>query len=167
VDTEFLKREIAKLKDQEDRYNRAYGGGAFTVEQLKEYTIPVRERVVLLESQISKSEQEKRELQSTPLPDENEIAAFAREASEAIYGLDFKAQKTIVSNVIERVTGTRDKLQVYGFIPVTTETNVNVFTSYRHRQDTHRHDFDEHSNKLIPFHLEVNLPSNTVHNKWN
>src|ERR1017187_4764569 len=91
-------------------------------------TFPVRGKVVLYESQILKSEQEKQELQTTPLPDEKEVAAFAKEASEAIQGLDFKAKKGIVTCVIERVVGTRDKLQVYGFIPVTTKTNVNVFT---------------------------------------
>jgi site-specific DNA recombinase len=158
VDALFLKKEIAKLKDQEDRYNQAYGSGVFTIEQLKEYTVPVRGKVVLYESQILKSEQEKQELQTTPLPDEKEVAAFAKEASEAIQGLDFKAKKGIVTSVIERVVGTRDKLQVYGFIPVTTKTNVNVFTSDRHRQCIPRHGFDEDSAKLIPFCLEVTLP---------
>ena len=158
VDTLFLKKEIIKLKEQEDRYNKAYGGGAFTVEQLKEYTIPVREKVVLYESQILKAEREEQELQSTPLPDEQQVATFAKEASKALYGLNFTAKKAIISNVVERVVGTREKLQIYGFIPVTTETNVNVFTSDRYRQDTHRHGFDRANPSKIPFHIEINIP---------
>lgn len=158
VDTLFLKREITKLKDQEDRYNKAYGSGLFTIEQLKEYTVPVRDKVMSYESQILKSEQEGRELQKTPLPDKNEVAVFAKEASRGLHKLNFVAKKTIVANVVERVIGTKEKLQVYGFIPVTTETNVNVFTNDRHRRDIPRHGFDDNGPKRIPFRFEVNIP---------
>jgi hypothetical protein len=114
--------------------------------------------MALYESQILKSEQEKLEQQAAPLPDAKEVAVFAREASKVLQNLNFTAKKTIVTSVVERVAGTRDKLQVYGFIPVTTETNVNVFTNDRHRQDTPRHFFDENSIKLIPFRFEVDIP---------
>jgi len=154
VDAALLRKEIAKLKDEEERYNKAYGSGLFTLDQLKEYTIPVRENIALYESQILKVEQETRELQSTPLPDEKEIASFSKDATEAVQHLSFKLKKSIVSNVVERVVGTREKLQIYGFIPVTSETNVNVFTNDRHRQSIPRY---ENSKKLIPFQLEVNL----------
>lgn len=158
VDVFFLKRETAKLKDQFDRYNKAYGGGVFTIEQLKEYTVPIREKIALYESQILKSEQVERELQTTPLPDEKEVAAFAEEASGALNNLDFQAKKAVIANVVERVVGTREKLQIYGFIPVTSETNVNVFTNDRHRQDTPRHDSDGNNGKQIPFHIEIHIP---------
>jgi site-specific DNA recombinase len=155
VDTSFLKKEIIKLKDQVDRYNKAYGGGIFTMEQLKEYTVPVSEQITLHESQILKTEQEDRELGATPLPDESEIAMFAKESSEAIQDLNFTARKAIVGNVVERVVGTREKLQVYGFIPVTTKSNVNVFTSDRHRQNTPRYGFNEENQRQIPFQFEI------------
>src|SRR5882724_5574125 len=141
IDTEFLKKEILKLKEQEDRYNRAYGGGAFTVEQLKEYTAPIREKVASYESQIFKAEQVKREVQSTPLPDASEIAAFTNDARTALHGLDFSGKKAVVTNVVKRVVGTKDKLQVYGFIPVTTESYVNVFPNDRLGMRTPRHGF--------------------------
>ena len=162
VDTAFLKKEITKLKDQVDRYNRAYGSGVFTMEQLKEYTVPVREQVALYESQILKIQQEERKLQSTPLPDEKEVAVFAKESSKALHDLNFTAKKAIISNVVDRVVGTREKLQIYGFIPVTKESNVNVFTSDRERQGIPRRDFDAKSPKLIPFSFEVNIPLLTV-----
>jgi site-specific DNA recombinase len=167
VDTEFLKKEIIKLKDQEDRYNKAYGSGVFTLEQLKEYTVSVKEKVVLYESQMLKSEQEKLEQQPAPLPDAKEVVVFAREASKALQNLNFTAKKAIVSNVIERVVGTRDKLQVYGFIPVTTESNVNVLTNDRHRQGIPRHEFNENGSKLIPFRFEVDIPLLTVNHIQN
>jgi site-specific DNA recombinase len=159
VDTEFVRKEIAKLKDQEDRYNKAYGGGLFTVEQLKEYVVPVRDKVASYESQLLKSEQEERDLQSTPLPDEREVEAFAKEASEVLPNLKFEAKKGIVMNVVEKVVGTSEKLQIYGFIPV---TNVNVCTNDRHRRDTPRHGSDENGPKLIPFRFDVNIPFQTV-----
>ncbi|WP_035681208.1 hypothetical protein, partial [Bradyrhizobium liaoningense] len=37
-DVAAAKKELAALKVQEDRYNKAYGAGLFTVEQLREYT---------------------------------------------------------------------------------------------------------------------------------
>ena len=163
VDVLFLKKEIAKLKAQFDRYNQAYGSGVFTIEQLKEYIVPIREKIALHESQILKSEQAERELQTTPLPDEKEVAIFAREASRAIQGLDFKAKKVVIANVVERVVGTRGKLQIYGFIPVTSESHVEVFTNDRYRQCTPRHGFDENSQKKqIPFCLEVDIFRLTV-----
>jgi site-specific DNA recombinase len=156
VDVLFLKKEIAKFKAQFDRYNQAYGSGVFTIEQLKEYIVPIREKIALYESQILKSEQVERELQATPLPDEKEVAIFAREASRAIKGLDFMAKKAVIANVVERVVGTKDKLQIYGFIPVTAETNVNVFTNDRHRQCTPRHNILERNcPKRIPFQFEI------------
>ena len=157
VDVLFLKKEIAKLKVQSDRYIHAYGRGVFTIEHLKEYTVPVREKIALYESQILKSEQADRELETTPLPDEKEVAAFAREASGAIKGLDFKARKAIIANVVERVVGTKDKLQVYGFIPVTSETNVNVFTNDRYRQEIPRCLFYKENKPRFPFYLEIDL----------
>lgn len=158
VDTVFLKKEIAKLKDEADRYNKAYGSGVLTIEQLKEYTLPVRDQMALIESQISKSEQEKREQQPAPLPEEQEVAVFAQEASKALENLNFIAKREIVRNVIERVVGTREKLQVYGIIPLKTETNVNVFTNDRHGWDIPRHGPNESFCKVIPFHFEVNMP---------
>lgn len=135
VDAEFMKKEIAKLKDQEDRYNKAYGSGLFTMEQLKEYTLPVREKAALYQSQILKSEQAERDSHSTPLPDEKEVEAFAKQATETLPNLKFEAKRGIVMNVLEKVVGTKEKLQIYGFIPV---TNINVCTNDRHRRSTKR-----------------------------
>jgi site-specific DNA recombinase len=164
VDTEFVRKEISKLKDQEERYNKAYGGGLFTVEQLKEYVVPVRNKVASYESQLLKSEQEKRDLQSTPLPDEREVEAFAKEASEVLPNLKFEAKKGIVMNVVEKVVGTSEKLQIYGFIPV---TNVNVCTDDRLRRDIPRHEFVENNKGNIPFYFEVVIPSKMVGNIQN
>jgi site-specific DNA recombinase len=155
VDTALLKKEISKLHDQVDRYNKAYGSGVFTMDQLKEYTVPVREQLTLYESQLLKAGQEERESSSTSLPDESEIKVFAKEASQALRNLNFTAKKAIITNAVERVVGTREKLQVYGFIPVTTKSNVNVLPDDRHGRDTPRHGFNEENQRRIPFKFEI------------
>ena len=155
VDTALLKKEISKLHDQVDRYNKAYGSGVFTMEQLKEYTVPVREQLVLYESQLLKAGQEREELQPTPLPDESAIKVFAKETAKTLRNLNFTAKKAIIANAVDRVVGTREKLQVYGFIPVTTKSNVNVLPDDRHGRDTPRHGFNEENQRQIPFQFEI------------
>jgi site-specific DNA recombinase len=155
VDVAFMKREIAKLKEQEDRYNKAYGGGLFTVEQLKEYTVPVRAKVASYQSQILRSEQAGHDSPSTSLPDDREVEAFARQASETLPSLNFAAKRGIVMNVLDKVVGTQGKLQVHGFIPV---TNINVCPSDRHRLDIPRYDCSENGSSVIPFHIEIEIP---------
>jgi site-specific DNA recombinase len=155
VNTVFLKKEIVKLKEQEDRYNKAYGGGAFTIERLKDYTVPVREKITLYESQIFKAEQAQREMQSISLPETYEVAAFAKTASAALRDLNFETRKAIVGSVVERVVGTREKLQIHGFIPVTSETNVNVFTNDRYDGGTPRHEHRRKNKPTIPFFIQI------------
>lgn len=159
VDTELLKRQIIKLKDQVDRYSKAYASGAFTVDQLKEYTIPIREQIAVYESQVFKATQAEREFAQAPAPDKNDLEVFAEETARTIGGLTFSTKKGIVENIVERVVGTRDKLQVYGYIPVTPNSNVNMLPSDRHRRDTPRHDFSDSTLKKIPFQIEVLLPT--------
>ena len=62
---ETMKKEIDILKDKEDRYNKAYADGVFTLEKLKDYTIPLREKVNSLEYQIMVIKQEQEEIKLT------------------------------------------------------------------------------------------------------
>lgn len=153
-DLEFMKRELCKLKEQEDRYNKAYGSGVLTIEQLREYTTPIREKVSAYQSQIEKCEQELQDKLSTPLPDENEVEAFAKQAVALLGNLKFEAKRGIIVNVLEKVVGTKGKLTVHGIIPI---TDVNVFTNDRYRQGTPRYTYEERDLKRIPFQFEVDI----------
>jgi len=113
-DLERFGKEIVKLKKQEDRYNKAYGEGAFSIEKLKEYTIPLKDRIILLESQITELREEEKEVNSTNLPTQEEIQQFAKTSLETLKNLSFEAKKGIISNVLEKVVGTQKKLQVCG-----------------------------------------------------
>ena len=127
VDT--IEKEIIKLKKQEDRYNKAYGIELFNIEKLKEYTIPLRERTKALELQIVKINQETSEIDSTKMPSKKETKLFSKEAIKVLNNLSYELKRDIILNVVEKIVGTKEKLQVYGYIPI---TNINVFTSNRH-----------------------------------
>ena len=124
---EVAKKEVVKLKDQEDRYAKAYGAGAITLEQFKDYTIPIREKISSFNTLISKAELESGQTETT-IPKRSEIEIFAEKASQSLHDLKFEAKKAIVRSIIDKVVGTREALQIYGFIPI---TNINVCTSYR------------------------------------
>lgn len=156
ADCQFVRAEIARLKEQEDRYNKAYGSGLLTLEQLREYTLPVRDKRAMYEAQLLQSERDERELRTAPVPDAKALTVFAKEATEVLQNLNFETKRSIVRRVVEKVVGTREKLQIHGFIPV---TNVNVFTNNRHRQVIPRFNFADTSARGLPFKLEVNLAS--------
>ena len=54
---------------------------------------------------------------------------MTRIVSQTLKNLNFSAKKAIIRNIIDKVVGTREQLQVYGYIPVIS--NINVFTEYR------------------------------------
>jgi site-specific DNA recombinase len=141
INTEETKKEIFKLKDQEDRYAKAYGAGVITIEQLKEYLAPVKEKIFSFENQIAKADLESQQGGIKTFPELNQIEAFTQKTSKALSGnLSFDSKKAIIRNIIDRVVGTRENLQVYGYIPV--ESNINVFTINRNRRSAKRREID-------------------------
>ncbi len=132
INVEQVEKEIAQLKEKEDRYVKAYGANTITLDQLRQYTTPIKDRISLLTGQINKSQVESQQVNEMTIPNVDEIKAFAKKASKELKNLNFSAKKAIVKNIIEKAVGSREKLQVYGYIPVTS--NINVFTEYRHRR---------------------------------
>lgn len=131
VDVEVLKREIEKLQTQAERYNKGYGAGAFTLEQLKEYTTPIRDKISQLEIQIANSNKETNHV-GLQMPSGAEMAVFAKQAKKTLHDLKFPAQREIVLNIVEKVISTRDHLQVIGNIPI--NQYVGFKTNNRHRR---------------------------------
>ena len=132
TDVDAVRKEITKLKTEEDRYNKAYGAGLFSMEQLKEYTISTRDRVSLLEGQVAKAQEEKDRVNGAALPNSYEIREFAKRAGEKLHSLNFGARQAIVRDIIEKVVGTKEQIQVYGHIPVENKNYVESQTIYRH-----------------------------------
>lgn len=129
-DVKEIEKEILKLKNQEVRYNKGYGAGLFTIEQLKEYTFPIKEQIGSLEYQISKARQQESQINASMMPDQNEIKSFAEESVKVLPELSFELKRAIITNVVDKVVGTQKKLEVSGYMPITS-SYVKHKTSYR------------------------------------
>ncbi len=136
INIEETEKEIAKLKIQEDRYAKAYGVGAITLEQFGDNTKPVKDKIALFENQLLKARSESERVSDATLPKQSEIQIFTQKAAKQLYNLKFNEKKAIVRNVIDKVVGKVGELQVYGYIPVTS--NINVCTEDRNRWFTKR-----------------------------
>lgn len=131
-----LQKESAKLSDQIERFNKAYGAGLITLEQLKEYTAPLKERYLVVIEQLSAARQTSQQAESMSTPTKAEIKAFARKATDLLFkNLSFDRKREIVLSTIDRVVGTQKELQVYGHIPV---TNVIFCSIHRNRRSAER-----------------------------
>jgi site-specific DNA recombinase len=182
TDEGFIKQEINKLKEQENRYNQAFGSGLFTLDDLKSYLLPIREKVASYQSQLAQSQQRLLDLNATPLPSDAEIELFARQATGVLANLGFEERKSIIRHVVDKVVGSRDKLQIHGFIPLTNinvctndrhrqdiprhnlNENINVQTNHRYRLDTPRHNSADNGSNAIPFYIEIEVPQARVSN---
>lgn len=132
ADLDGVRKEIFKLKTEEDRYNKAYGAGLISIEKLKEYATETRDRISLLENQLENAKTEKEQLNGSALPKAHEIRSFAKRVVKTLHDLNFEAKQTIVRNIIDKVVGTKEQLQVYGYIPVENTNYVGYKTIYRH-----------------------------------
>ena len=156
---EIAEKDILKLKAQEDRYNKAYGAGLFTIEALRQYVVPLREKISILESQIIKFKQEEKQVNVNEIPTKERIEKYTRRAVEFLSDLSFKGKKAIINNVIEKIISNRQQLQVCGYIPITIESNVSFCSEYRNSQNTTLHDHEINKEILIPFEFYIKLPA--------
>lgn len=137
-DIEAIKKEIAKLKTQQDRYNRAYGAEVLTLEQLKGYTAAIRSDIASLESQIRMMEQQEGQMRVGREPTREEIEALAERATKKLKGLSFNGKRGIVRDIVEKVIGTQLQVEVSGAIPLTTLNYVEYKTEGRNRRTAER-----------------------------
>ena len=145
-----INKEIVKLKETENRYNTAYGSGVLSLEQLKEYVVPIRGRISQLESR-NEQEHKKHYEREVKIPDEDEIEAFTVKSQKALKNLHFEARRAIVINVLDKVVGNKESLQVYGCIPI---TNVGLFTNHRDGLNINRHNSED---IYVPFYFTLTL----------
>ena len=135
-----LKKEMAALKQQEDRYNKAYGAALMSIEQLKEYLTPIRERMAGIERQLV-SIHERGSLVDEPIiPSDEEIHDTALYFKTALSDLNFEQKREIVLNTVESIIGTQQQLEMRGFIPVTNFCLLNV--EDRNRRLAERREID-------------------------
>ncbi len=131
VNIDVVRKEIIKIKDQEDRYTKAYGAGLISIDKLKEFVAPLKEKLVELDSQVDKAQLETIQTGEDSLPKAGEIEMFTKKASQALKDLNFVAKKAIVMNIVNKVVGSGENLLVSGFIPLISNNYVKLFTEGR------------------------------------
>ena len=135
-DVEYLKKEIAKLENQQARYNQAYGAEVFTLEELKNHTEPIKEKINNLKLQIVNNTLPKTETGNT-MPSQKDIESFASENIKALENLSFEEKRGIMMDVIDKIIGTKHELQINGHIPIISPY-VKYQTIHRHRRTPKR-----------------------------
>ncbi|MFZ2522518.1 MAG: recombinase family protein [Minisyncoccia bacterium] len=120
IEINSTKREIAKLQTQEDRFASAYSKEIITLEKFEEYATPIRTKIRELENQIYLAGLEETPKNDVPLPNEDEVEAFAEESLKKLQNLNFPTKQAIIRQSIDKVLVTTNELQVYGLI------NLNI-----------------------------------------
>ena len=134
VDVEASKKEFEKLQTHLDRYNKGYGAGVFTLDELKEYTAPLKEKISRLETQIANAASQANQINMHP-PTPAEIAAFADKAKKELANMSYEAKREIIVNFVDRIAGNRDELKVTGQFtlePLTSISHVEFCSFHRH-----------------------------------
>jgi len=130
VDIDSLKREISKLQEREKKYTNIYSEGIITIEQFKDYILPLQTKISNLKKDLSKAEIDiTAELDIAP-PTKEELESFAKLATETLDTLSLDVKKAIISKTIEKVTATQKDLQVFGYINL-NQIYVKSQISYR------------------------------------
>jgi len=148
------QKEITKLRQQEQRYINAYGEGVISLEQFKEYTFPIKEKIASFENQIRKINKEQEQINEIRVPEKGELENFVQKASIALKNLSFGSKKSIINSIIEKVVGNKYFLLVVGNIPIEFEENVSLCSVHRDGVSTIQH--GEYI-KSIPFSFKVKL----------
>ena len=151
-DIAAIEREVEKLKEQASRYNAAYGAGVFTLEQLRECVMPLNDKIKGLEAQITETRQQRQAMETDVPPTADDIERFANQARQKLHDLNFEQKRAIVLNTVEKIVGTQQQLQVFGYISIPDHVEFNTIN--RHSQCATRH----FSPCRIPFDFMIKMP---------
>ncbi len=86
----------------------------------------------MLGIELTKARQEENRIDTSSIPTQSEIRAFAKEATLAIENLNFEAKRAIIINVLDKVIGSAENLEVRGFLPISSN-HVTFEPKHRNR----------------------------------
>jgi len=121
---EHLNKEIEKLKKEAERYAKAYGAEAISLEQLKTYNGEIDEKISALKGQIIYAEQQKRQAREIVLPSNEEINEFCNEAKNVLDLYKFQEKQTLIRDIVEKVTGNQKEVIIEGCINLNQDYHV-------------------------------------------
>ncbi|MFA5172933.1 MAG: recombinase family protein [Candidatus Paceibacterota bacterium] len=127
-DKEIVKKEVLKLKEERERYTKAYGAGVLTLEQLKWNSDEIGQKITSLEKEITAYETQEGQTEKLSFPTKEEIEVFANKAKNTLNNLNFEEKSRIVKDAIDKIVGYKEKLKVIGKLPITTLNYVGLQT---------------------------------------
>ncbi len=131
VDIESTKKEISKLKGQEDKLTNAYSEGVISLSRLKDHLAPLKERISLLEKNLAQADEEQKSKLEITLPTQEEMAIFAKEAIGIVNTLSFTPKKAIIAQYVDKIYSTQENISFHGSLNL-NELYVKFFTESRH-----------------------------------
>ena len=137
VDIEGTKQEIVRLKSREEKFTNAYTEDVISLEKLREYLMPLKEKRSVLENKLAQAYVEQSTQIAISTPSEEEIERFAVVAQDGLKSLSFGQKKGIIRKVITKISSSERELQVYGQLNY-NELHVVLQTNHRHRRPTKR-----------------------------
>jgi len=122
-----INKGIKKLQDEEERYVKAYGAEAISLEQLKEHTAIVKEKIVSLKQQVAYLEQQKRQPKSIEIPPMEILRGLCKNAKKMLNYMNFEAKQETIRELIEKITGDQKKMVIEGYLPL----KPNYYVEYK------------------------------------
>ena len=123
---EELKKELSKIKKEEQRYIKAYGAEMIDSGQLKDSTEDLKQQRKSIEKQIFAIQKSDR-VGDFSYPEDREIDEFCKIAYKVVGDMGFEAKQSIVRKVVDTIIGTQLDIKVYGHLPINTSIIANTW----------------------------------------
>lgn len=123
---EELKKEMLKIKKEEQRYIKAYGAEMIDSDQLKSSTEDLKQQRKSIEKQIFAIQKSDR-VGEFSYPEDREIDEFCKIAYKIVGDMGFEAKQSIVRKVVDTIIGTQLDIKVYGHLPINTSIIANTW----------------------------------------
>ncbi|OGM25736.1 hypothetical protein A3D00_03335 [Candidatus Woesebacteria bacterium RIFCSPHIGHO2_02_FULL_38_9] len=123
---EELQKELVRIKNEEQRYIKAYGAEMIDTDQLKDSTEDLKKQKKSIEQQIY-SMQRDTVIGKVNYPDDKEIDEFCKIAYKVIGDMGFEAKQSVVRKVVDTIVGTQLDIKVYGHLPINTSIIANIW----------------------------------------
>ncbi|MDP2736571.1 MAG: recombinase family protein [bacterium] len=142
-----LKKELDKLRKEENRYLKAYGASVITLEQFSAHSGDLKTQMLSIKGQILSLEQQKNQSQTISLPTDDELKQFCQKAKDMLNYLSFEVKQKAIRGIIERVTGNKLELSVDGYLPINLNNNYAFMSVHSDSADAARN-FEDNNNTL-------------------
>lgn len=140
---EHLAAERRRLREEEERYARAYGEGVLPLDLYRELAGQVAERHHRIEEQSAELSSSTGQLPRR-LPSLGQLVEWTQ---ETIRTLDFANRRHVVTHLVARVTADQQEAIVVGSIPLQVGERAGL-----------RPNDTDGGDAILPFHLKAHLP---------